>query len=316
MRVNGTVKVKKQPGCFTRVIQVFIVFVIISAFAGATNDNEDSSSNGTTIQETHTAKATAAPTMEPTAAHTVEPTIAPTAAPFTIYLEFPNLGEYGRYYTFNENVEKAEESDKHTVIQCFVPAGTYIVTNEGKYPTYVHCYSAETVYTDDGWEEPRWAYGSSRLDVGDSCKVTVKSGYYIKLLDNDIFKLVALNITEEYEADYEEIANDLETLMKDKDIFDYVEVETDEEGFYFNFANEGYADLLYGIKAQGDVEYNEEYWEFSDAVMQLYDEVYQYITENYANPNHVFVNVLDEKNHEKTLLTVVNGYDVYNYFAE
>lgn len=176
-------RAKKTPGCMTRIFQFFFIFIVLAVLFGVGSDgNETTTSSGGTIRPTATAKAT----QKPTAA----PTIEPTAEPFTIRLESPNLGEYGKYYTFNENVAKAEDSDKETIIQCFVPAGTYTVTNEGKYPTFVFVYSAETVISEDGWEEPAETWGSSMLKVGDSCEVTVKEGHYINLQENDVFKLI------------------------------------------------------------------------------------------------------------------------------
>lgn len=139
-------------------------------------------------------KSTLAPTQKPTAtpttAPTPTPTVKPTEKPLIIQLAHPALGKYGKYYTFNENVAKAEDSDKETIIQCFVPAGTYTVINEGKYPTYVLVYSAETVISEDGWEEPAETWGSLLLKVGASCEITIKEGYYINLQENDVFQLI------------------------------------------------------------------------------------------------------------------------------
>ena len=176
-------KAKKKPGCLTRLFQFFFIFIVLAVLFGAGNDGtETTTSTGGTIRPTATVKAT----QKPTAA----PTVEPTEELFTIRLVSPELGEYGKYYTFNENVAKAEDSDKETIIQCFVPAGRYTVTNEGKYPTYVLVYSEKTVINEDGWEEPADTWGSSLLKVGASCEITVKEGHYINLQENDVFQLI------------------------------------------------------------------------------------------------------------------------------
>jgi hypothetical protein len=176
-------RAKKTPGCLTRIFQFFFIFIVLAVLFGVGSDgNETTTSSGGTIRPTATVKATQKPTTAPT--------VEPTEEPFTIRLVSPNLGEYGKYYTFNENVAKAEESDKETIIQCFVPAGTYTATNESTHFRYIHIYSAETVYNEDGWEEPKYTWVSPKLDVGASCEITVEEGFYINLQEKDVFKLV------------------------------------------------------------------------------------------------------------------------------
>jgi hypothetical protein len=140
-------------------------------------------------------KATATPSVKvttaPTLAATAIPTAIPTEAPLEIVLTYPELGEYGVHYTFNANVEKAEESDKETIIQCFIPAGTYTATYEGNGPwSFVYIYSKETIISDFGWEEPADVWVSQQLKPGESCEIAIKEGYYINLQQNDVFKLV------------------------------------------------------------------------------------------------------------------------------
>lgn len=219
-------KQKKKRGCFTWFLYIIIAAAIFGSSGDKSSVTEDTGTKQTptatakamaTIQPTHTpiviqtakvtvaptaaptatptAKPTSTPTAAPTATATVQPTetVAPTAEPLVITLKYPDLGEYGRYYTFNENVAKATAEDLNTVIQCFIPTGTYTLTNEGKYPTFVFIYSEETRITDAGWEEPVDAWSSGMLKVGDACEITIEEGHYIKLLTNDTFRLVQKN---------------------------------------------------------------------------------------------------------------------------
>lgn len=202
---------KQRRGClggFFRIIwkliKAFVFFVgafVILAIVLALNSNDAEKAPApskvptaiSTIQKSTPAPTkaqTQKPTATPTIAPTPTPTVKPTEKPIVIQLAHPALGKYGKYYTFNENVAKAEDSDKETIIQCFVPAGRYTVTNEGKYPTYVLVYSEKTVINEDGWEEPAETWGSSLLKVGASCEITVKEGHYINLQENDVFQLI------------------------------------------------------------------------------------------------------------------------------
>ena len=206
---------KKKPGCIGRVFRFFIILVLIGAVFGAFGDSKETKNTpvqsndlktetlvetpvaNTPIPEitpTPTSVPTSTPTYEPTSDQTEEPTAEPTNTPdeevSEIKLEYPELGEYGTYYTFNENVKKAEEIDKETIIQCFVPAGEYTLTNNGKHPTFVYIYSKDTVISEDGWEEPAETWSSKMLNVGDSSDITIEEGYYINLQENDVFTLI------------------------------------------------------------------------------------------------------------------------------
>ena len=212
-------KVKKKPGCIGRIFRLFIILVLIGAVFGAFGDKketkdapvqtinqktdslvetpdantpipEHTSTPSSVPTSTPTAEPTEKPTAEPTEKPTSEPTNTPEKESSEINLEYPDLGEYGTYYTFNEKVKKAEESDKETIIQCFVPAGEYALTNNGKYPTFVYIYSKDTVISEDGWEEPAETWSSKMLNVGDTCDITIEEGHYINLQENDVFTLI------------------------------------------------------------------------------------------------------------------------------
>ena len=184
---------KKRSGCclgkLTRVVLYFICFAMVVAMFSSIGDTDTTNTSQATApaSSTVTPSTTKSPTIAPTDATTAEP----TTEPFEILLKWPDLGEYGEYYTFNEKVKKAEESDKETIIQCYVPAGVYTVTNVDHSPwSFVYVYSRETVISEYGWEEPADTWVSPKLEVGDSCEVTIPEGWYINLQQNDTFRLI------------------------------------------------------------------------------------------------------------------------------
>lgn len=164
---------------------ILLVLIMLSAI-GNSKDKDDSAVTPTaTKTDSVTQSATNTPVPVPDTSATVQP-----EEPLTITLKYPELGEYGEYYTFNANVAKAEESDKHTVIQCYVPAGKYTVTNEGNYPAFIFIYSRKTVISSFGWEEAAEYWQSDMLQPGDTCDIEVPEDHYIKLLQNNVWKLV------------------------------------------------------------------------------------------------------------------------------
>lgn len=183
-------KQKKKKGCFTWILCLVAIYLIFGSgiISLKSSDNQVPKQADTTVRITNviTSKPATAATKQPA----TPSTSSPATEPLVIYLKYPELGEYGNYYIFNLFVEKATKEDMNTVIQCFVPAGTYTVTNIGKYPTFVYGYSKDTQITSAGWEEPVDGWVSKMLQVGDSCEVTVEEDYYIKLQQNDTFKLV------------------------------------------------------------------------------------------------------------------------------
>lgn len=190
---NSVTKKKKTSGCFSKLCKgIFCIFcfLVIISFLNKNVDGQkkkQSTTAAVTITATTTVSHTEPPTIELSSSSTEEI----VAEPDEIVLKWPELGEYGVYYTFNENVKKATDSDKKTIIQCFVPSGVYTVTNIDCSPwTFVYVYSKETVISDSGWEEPAETWVSPMLKVGESCEVTIPEGWYINLQKNDNFKLV------------------------------------------------------------------------------------------------------------------------------
>lgn len=164
---------------------IILLVLILLAAIGNSNSKDDSNTTTTTTTKKPAITQSATNTPVPDTKATEQP-----AEKLTITLRYPELGEYGEYYTFNQNVEKAEESDKHTDIQCYVPAGKYTATNEGKYPAFIFIYSRETVINSGGWEEPAECWSSDMLQPGDTCDIEVPEGHYIELFQNNVWKLV------------------------------------------------------------------------------------------------------------------------------
>lgn len=164
---------------------IILLALILLAVVGNSNSNDTAT--------TSTTAATKKPAMTQSATNTPVPEVKATEqpdAPLTITLQYPELGEYGEYYTFNQNVMKAAESDKNTIIQCYVPAGKYTATNEGNYPAFILIYSRKTVINSSGWEEAAECWQSDMLQPGDTCDIEVPEDYYIKLFQNNVWKLV------------------------------------------------------------------------------------------------------------------------------
>ena len=165
---------------------IILLALIMLAAIGNSSSKDDSIATPTA---TKTPSVTQSATNTPVPISDTSTTVQPEE-PLTIFLKYPELGEYGEYYTFNKNVKKAEASDKNTVIQCYVPAGKYTVTNEGNYPAFVFIYSRKTVINSSGWEEAAEYWQSDMLQPGDSCDIEVPEDHYIKLFPNNVWKLV------------------------------------------------------------------------------------------------------------------------------
>ncbi len=94
-------------------------------------------------------------------------------------------GEYGKMVSYNKGTEFEENFYAY-----FVPAGTYKVTNTGKYMNQINVYSDKTQITEEGWEEPAEVGMVKLLDVGKSDTITVKEGQHIDIgAENGYFKL-------------------------------------------------------------------------------------------------------------------------------
>ncbi len=94
-------------------------------------------------------------------------------------------GEYGKMITYNKGTEFEENFYAY-----YVPVGTYIVTNTGKYMNQINVYSDETKITEEGWEEVAEVGMVKLLDVGKSDTITVEEGQHIDIgAENSYFKL-------------------------------------------------------------------------------------------------------------------------------
>lgn len=92
-------------------------------------------------------------------------------------------GEYGKMITYNKGTEFEEN-----FYAFYIPAGTYIVTNTGKYMSQLNVYSDEIAKNDAGWEEPAETYFANLVDVNSSVTVTIKEGQHIEIAEPSNFK--------------------------------------------------------------------------------------------------------------------------------
>ena len=101
----------------------------------------------------------------------------------TFTLTAGEAGEYGRTITYNEGTEFED-----TFYAYYVPAGTYTVTNKGKYMSQINVYSDDKVTTEEGWEEPATVGAVKLLDVGKSETITVENGQHIEIDEPSVFE--------------------------------------------------------------------------------------------------------------------------------
>ena len=100
--------------------------------------------------------------------------------PEPIILSWDAEGEYGKTVTWNANTEQA-----YTCIHFHIPTGAYQVTNNSsEHATQVTIYDEGINVTEYGWEEPIGEAGNNIvLMPGESGKLTIKEGQYVKLSD-------------------------------------------------------------------------------------------------------------------------------------
>lgn len=103
----------------------------------------------------------------------------------TITINGNELGEYGKKITYN----KGKDTEEETVNAYYVPAGTYAVTNTGKYKSQFNVYSDEIVVNENGYEES--ADGKATLlGVDETATITIEQGYHIEVMTQSSFELV------------------------------------------------------------------------------------------------------------------------------
>lgn len=102
----------------------------------------------------------------------------------TISLVAGVQGQYGDPFTINKGTEFEENYFIYRV-----PAGTYTVTNVGKYLNQFTVLG-ETVYTTDaGWEELSDVYYAKALKPGEADTVTIEDGQIIEIHEPGEFEL-------------------------------------------------------------------------------------------------------------------------------
>ena len=93
------------------------------------------------------------------------------------------LGEYGSMITLNKG-----NSAANTRCVYHIPAGTYKVTNIGRYMDQIGVYSDETHITEEGWEEPAESFYVKLLDVNASDTFSIQEGQYVYIAEPGRFK--------------------------------------------------------------------------------------------------------------------------------
>lgn len=111
-----------------------------------------------------------------------------TDAVKTIKLVAGEKGQYGEPFTINKGTEFEENYFVYRV-----PAGTYLVTNVGKYMGQFDV-MGDTVYiTDAGWEELSDVYYVKALKAGESDTVTIEDGQIIEIHEPSQFELTRVD---------------------------------------------------------------------------------------------------------------------------
>lgn len=87
-------------------------------------------------------------------------------------------GDYGKIITYNKGTEFEENFYAY-----YIPAGTYTVTNVGKYMDQINVYSDQIKKSEDGWEEPAEVYVVKMIDVNKSEMITVENGQHIEIAE-------------------------------------------------------------------------------------------------------------------------------------
>lgn len=146
-------------------LAIIIVFLAILIISGACSNDDP---NNSTVEKVTTDYNSERTTDPPESSKPEQNTLK-------ITLAAGQKGEYGRTITYNAGTEFEESFYAY-----YVPAGTYTMLNAGKYPAQINVYSNETVYNENGWEEP--AHGASKLaDPGKTVTMTVGVDEHIEI---------------------------------------------------------------------------------------------------------------------------------------
>lgn len=112
-------------------------------------------------------------------------TTTQTAEKLSFTLVAGEKGEYGEWFTINKDTEFEENYYVYRV-----PAGTYTVTNAGKYMDQFNVYGDKVYTTDAGREELSDVIYVKLFKQGESDTVTIEDGQIIKISGNGTWELV------------------------------------------------------------------------------------------------------------------------------
>ena len=86
------------------------------------------------------------------------------------------MGEYGFRNTLNAGTVFEE-----TKVVYHIPAGTYEVSNIGKYTVQICAYSDNTRITSEGWKEPAKTGNVAVLKTNETVNFSIENGYYLEI---------------------------------------------------------------------------------------------------------------------------------------
>ena len=169
-----------------RIVALLLLLFVLPVFSAC--GSSDATTENASVEATQSSVASVS---TPAAQEQAEPeenadaeettTSAQENQPEPIILSWDEEGEYGKTFTWNANTELP-----YTCIQFYIPTGTYNVTNNSsKVASQVSVYDEGINVTEEGWEEPMGEAGNNVvLMPGESGKLTIKEGQYVKLADS------------------------------------------------------------------------------------------------------------------------------------
>ena len=159
------IKVKKQKSIFKKWWFWVIIAIIIGVIGGLGSNNEnpsDTDTGSSLVQDS-------------------DKLLENDDTTFTLIAG--EAGQYGKMISYNTGTEFEENFYAY-----YIPAGTYTVTNKGKYKSQVNVYSNSKHITSAGWEEPVEIFDVKLIDINQSDTITVGEGQHIEIAEPSVFE--------------------------------------------------------------------------------------------------------------------------------
>ncbi|MBO5213993.1 MAG: hypothetical protein J6B86_04425 [Clostridia bacterium] len=177
--MENEVKTKKKKSIFKRWwFWVIIAVVVIGIIGGLGGNNEtpiDTDTGSTLTQNSNELS------QDDGTANKEPSTNKNESLSFT--LTAGKAGQYGKMISYNKGTEFEENFYAY-----YIPAGTYTVTNKGKYMSQVNVYSNSIHITSEGWEEPAETFDVKLIDVNKSDTITIEEGQHIEIAEPSTFE--------------------------------------------------------------------------------------------------------------------------------